>query len=178
VSVLGLAGSALGLAAAAPAGAATSRPPVPAAGSTDPFEVVNYHSGMCLGITGGEDDAPAVQWPCNGAANQAWHWGSEDGSTGHYQLINGDGECLGVAGASTKEGADVVGWTCLGTGHPDQYWQGNSTLLVCGGDYLPYFDLHSGQVLGVAGNSTSKGASVVQWPYQGECNNQFWHLES
>jgi hypothetical protein len=37
-------------------------------------------------------------------------------------------------------------------------------------------NLNSGYVLGVGGNSTNWGAAVVQWPYQGVCNNQFWSL--
>ena len=49
----------LGVAAAAPADAAT--------GGT----FMNYNSGDCLGILGGADDAPAVQWACDGSANQA-----------------------------------------------------------------------------------------------------------
>src|SRR5208282_2958043 len=61
---------------------------VPATDDSDPFIIQNYNSGLCLGIAGGEDDASAVQWPCNGSANQSWHWGSGiSGSFGH--LING-----------------------------------------------------------------------------------------
>lgn len=134
------------------------------AGSTagDPTWIVNYNSGLCLGISGGEDDAPAVQWTCGAVSNQEWHQGAELGSTGYYQQINGDNECLGVAGESLSEGARVYGWTC--NGHPDQYWAHD-------GDQ--FIDWNSSLLLGVAGGSTAVGAAVVQWPYTGALN-QFW----
>jgi hypothetical protein len=47
------------------------------ADSADPFNLYNYNSQaagrtLCLGISGGKDDAPAVQWPCNGHPDQIW----------------------------------------------------------------------------------------------------------
>jgi hypothetical protein len=178
--------------AAAPASAATasshvsgsshtSRSKIPDAPTVGDFYIVNYNSlgideGLCLGITGGEDEKPAVQWTCNESANQTWHWGEELGTTGFWQLINGDGECLGVAGGSEDEGADIVGWTCLGTGHKDQYWTPDTTYDYEG--FLPIFNYKSSYVVGVAGNSTAIGASVVQWHFEDELNNQFWELAS
>jgi hypothetical protein len=94
-------------------------------------------------------------------------------NSGYYQLINGDGQCLGVYGGSVSEGDTVVGWTCLGTSHPDQYWRwladGNSS-------YYYLVDYNSGEVVGVLGNSTSEGASIVQWDNQHTMNNQLWKL--
>jgi hypothetical protein len=136
------------------------------------FRVVNFHSGRCLGITGGRKNAPAVQWSCNTHPDQQWHWGSQNSAHhGWFQLINGDGECLGVAAGSKKEGAQVVGWTCDGSSHLDQYWAPVGA--TCSG-YVPLEDLNSGFVLGVSANSTAQGAKIVQWRYQGVCNNQFW----
>jgi hypothetical protein len=140
------------------------------------FHLVNFHSGLCLGITSGLDDAPAVQWTCNGNPDQLWHWGSplfpNVPDSDLFQLVNGDGECLGVASGSENEGAQIVGWSCLGQAHRDQYWEpgGNS----CGGQYTPLTNAKSGFVLGVTGNSPNVGASIVQWPFQGQCNNQYW----
>ena len=136
-----------------------------AAYASDSFPVHN-HDGLCLGITGGEDDAPAVQWTCNGSANQTWHWGSSN-AAGYTQLINGDGECLGVAGESTSEGARIYGWTC--NGHPDQYWAVSPY-----DGYDIFHDYHSGLVLGVAGGSTAVGAAVVQWAST-LALNQLWY---
>jgi len=137
------------------------------------FVLFNLNSFLCLGISGGDDDAPAVQWTCEEVPNQEWHYGSEYGNSGYYQLINGDGECLGVAGSSKSQGARVVGWTC--NGHLDQYWQG-----VGISDGTVFYNYNSGLVLGVAGNSKAVGAAVVQWPFQGDIEtalNQFWEVE-
>jgi hypothetical protein len=46
--------------------------------------------------------------------------GNEFGNTGYYQIINGNGECLGVGGGSSDEGVAIYGWECTGTGYPDQ----------------------------------------------------------
>jgi hypothetical protein len=183
-SILGLSG-ALGLAVAAPAGAATTArhasPSIPTSTRNAPQitpdtplgSLVNYNSRLCLGITGGQHNAAAVQWNClTGHPDQQWHTGAAN-SAGYYQIVNGDGQCLGVAGGSTAQGAQVVGWNCLGPSHPDQYWlyDGNIT---CATFYSPIFNYKSGRVVGVAGNSTAVGAAVVQFHYQGVCNNQFW----
>jgi len=133
-------------------------------------QITNYNSHLCLGISGGRDNAPAIQWRCDGSPNQAWKWGSGYGDSGARQLVNGGGECLGVLGGSTRIGAQIAGWTCV-PAHQDQYWipLGNS----CGG-YYPIENLKSHQVIGVSGNSTAEGAHVVQWTDQHQCNNQFW----
>jgi hypothetical protein len=187
VSVLGLVLSVL---AAMPVGAATSRAAIPAASSTaslvlaqnssTTFEILNYNSlvvskDLCLGITGGEDDAPAVLWPCNGSKNQTWHWSGETiNNSFDQQLVNGNNECLGIAGGSSQNGAEVVGWSCL-TGHPDQYWFPDLDAMICGANFEPFYNYNSGDVLGVAGNSTTAGASIIQWDnFQQECNNQLW----
>jgi hypothetical protein len=147
--------------AATGASAATTAPAAAAAVAS--FHIVNFNSGLCLGISGGDDDAPAVQWPCEGAANQEWHWGSENGLFFAYrQLVNGDGQCLGVAAGSKAPGARVYGWNCNGAFN--QYW------FASGGQVT---NLGSSLVLGVAGNSPAPGAAVVQWPFTGALN-QVW----
>jgi len=165
---LTIAAAALGVAAATMLGLAAATPADAATG----FPLPNYNSGDCLGILGGADDAPAVQWPCDGSANQTWSYGSQDGDTGYYQLVNGDGQCLGVLGGSTAEGAAVYGWTCLGPTHPDQYWEPVESAFIP--DYHYLVNLNSGLVVGVLGNSTAQGASVVQWANQDTANNQLW----
>ena len=178
-AALGVAGTMLGLAAATPADAATAVPAHASlaadSDSAPAGSIVNYNSGDCLGILGGADDAPAVQWPCDGSANQNWNFGSEYGDdSSYFQLINGDGQCLGVLGGSTSEGASVYGWTCLGPTHPDQYWL--KVRSTSDPDYRYFVNLNSGLVLGVAGNSTAEGAPVVQWANQDTANNQLWEL--
>jgi hypothetical protein len=176
-AVLGVAGIMAGIATPAVAAtgpgsragelnAALSLPP----GGT--FSLANYNSDDCLGIASGEDNTGSIQWDCTGAVDQTWNLGQEDGTSGYYQLINGDGECLGVYDASTAAGADVVGWQCLGTGHPDQYWGWAQSAADPGYYYLVNYN--SGQVLGVWNNSAAEGAQIVQWPDQNTPNNQLW----
>ena len=184
-AALSVAGTMLGLAAAAPANAdpAPAAPATPAtaqtqaapalSGSTPTF-FVNFNTNDCLGILGGADDAPAVQWTCDGSSNQSWTAGSQYPDSSYFQIVNGDGQCLGVLGGSADEGASVYGWTCLGPSHPDQYW----TLVNSGtSGYFNVVNLNSGLVLGVLGNSTAPGASVVQWANQNTPNNQLWTTE-
>jgi hypothetical protein len=160
--------------AAAPAGAAMARHASTSVSAQWMGHIVNYHSHLCLGITGGQDNAPAVQWNCDysaGHPDQEW-WASQAIAPGspYTQIVNSAGECLGIAGGSTAEGAKVVGWNCLGT--PDQYWE---TYATCSGQYI-LINYKSGDVLGVAGNSTAEGAPIVQWNYQSDCtNNQWWY---
>jgi hypothetical protein len=79
--------------------------------------IINTHSGLCLGIAANGD---AGQWTCTGHADQTWHTGARAGTSTYYQLINGNGQCLGIASANTDEGARAVSTTC--NGHADQYW--------------------------------------------------------
>jgi hypothetical protein len=189
-----LAAAACGLGAVGPAGASvspvaprqvTTRPHAPLTAFPAPgvrpavSEVINLNSAKCLGTSFGADNIEAVQWDCNGAPNQQWHWGSENPNhPGYYQLINGnDGgndQCLGISAGSTKEGADAVGWTCLGPSHLDQYWAKFYGPSGCP-SYVWLQNLYTGYALGVAGNSTANGANVVQWAYQTKCNNQLWY---
>jgi hypothetical protein len=76
----------------------------------------NSASGLCLGIygnvdTNGED---AIQWGCNGNADQNWSFSSASG--GGYSLTNGNGKCLGVYASSSV----AIQWDC--NGRPDQTW--------------------------------------------------------
>ena len=145
----------------------------PHAGPRSSFLVRNHNSGKCLGTAGGLGNVDAVQWACGTSpGNQRWHWGRPVGDyPGWYQLVNSDGDCLGISAGSTREGANAIGWGCLGSKHLDQYWAplGYS----CGGD-MPLENLKSGYVLGVSGNSKMNGAHVVQWMFRDQCDNQFW----
>jgi Ricin-type beta-trefoil lectin domain len=169
-AIFGAACIMLGLAAVtAPAAAAAGSP---CTGTTYDC-IVNVGSHLCLGITGGKQDAEAVQYTCEAAANQEWYWGSTISSVFRQlknRAFNGD-QCLGVAGGSTGEGAEVVGWTCLGTGHPDQYWWAE----VDGADAPigPIENYHSHRILGVSGASTKAGAEIVQWNWTGAANQEW-----
>jgi hypothetical protein len=181
-SILGLSGFGL---AAAPAGAATApagaaqhasaafSPHTGKVEPLDPTHVYNFNSHLCLGIKGGNVSAPAVQWNCINHGDQLWRTGKEI-RDGYYQIINNDNRCLGVQGGSTREGVDVVGWKCLGTSHPDQYWQIDQGSCNGVNGYYMLKNYKSHYVVGVAANSRRAGAAVVQWRDQGVCNNQVW----
>jgi hypothetical protein len=125
----------------------------------------------CLGIEQNSSKDAGI-WNCTYANDQSWHLGQEEGTSGYYQVINAYGQCLGVAGGSDVEGAQVVGWTCEPT-HPDQYWTFDLACETAGTFFV--FNYHSGYVLGVAGGEKYNGAPVVQWRWQEECsNNQVW----
>jgi hypothetical protein len=129
-------------------------------------------NSLCLGVNSSNQ---AGIWACTSHPDQTWHWGQA--GDGGNQLVNGNGQCLGVAGGSTTEGAHVVGWTCLGTGHPDQYWL-EYFPFCAGGICLWYLiNVHSGQVLGTQGGIERGGTNAVIWDYQGELNNQVWNID-
>jgi Ricin-type beta-trefoil lectin domain len=143
----------------------------PAAADPVPFEIKNYKSGRCLGIAGGADDAPAVLWNCNGSPNQMWTWDISIVYMGLYaRLVNGDGECLGVAGGSLKEGADIYGWSCQDAFN--QFWT-TTTTGVSGYYYI--YNFASQMVVGVSGGSTANGAQLIQWRELTH-PDQYWQL--
>lgn len=150
----------------------TARSPVRALNITG-FEINNYDN-LCLGIQGGREDAPAVQWTCQfpAPANQLWHWGSSNGA-GWLQIRNGSNQCLGVAGESKQLGALVYAWTC--NGHPDQYWLGG---LVndpgsLPGSYVVFQNYNSRLYLSVDGCNATRGALINQWGFVNR-TCQFW----
>jgi Ricin-type beta-trefoil lectin domain len=136
--------------------------------------IINVHSHLCLGIKGAAQDAEAVQYTCEAVANQEWYWGNAINSV-FRQLKNeafGGNQCLGVAGGSKTRGAEVVGWTCDGTGHPDQYWW--PEVDIADAPIGPIENYHAQPlVLGVAGGSAAVGAEIVLWNYQAAANQQW-----
>lgn len=140
--------------------------------------IFNPASGRCVGISNGL----AGIWDCTGNADQMWHWEDPrwtEYSITWFNIVNGRGECLAVAGADPAPGAQVVGFNnCAGTRSADQLW---ATFHVLGSiDQLTnlngYRRMQQGQrggFLGVAGGATNNGARVVQW-YQDYSENQKW----
>lgn len=174
-----IAGSPAGAAtAAAPAGIHRTASPTLTGGlvlvprASGDFNLVNYHSWQqgagnykCIGIAGSPPDGNAGDWSCSGQPDQAWHWGASN-PQGWTQLVNGRGQCLGVAGGSDSAGARIVGWSCLGSGHPDQYWAPGSSVFS-GADtllnYNGYANGGSAWLIGVQGGSLANGAPLVLW---------------
>jgi Ricin-type beta-trefoil lectin domain-like len=137
------------------------------------FNIHNANAnGKCIGI---DSSGKAGDWNCTSNRDQTWQWGSAI-QPGWLQLINGNGKCLGVQAGSDAVGARIVAFTCLGTGHPDQYWAlgaagfgGNNI-----NNFKAFFDPNTpAQLIGVAGGSTANGAAAVLWSFDGTAN-QFW----
>jgi hypothetical protein len=143
-----------------------------AASAQSTSNIYNPNSGRCLGIAGND----AGIWNCTDAGNadQAWYWKGiyitgPDGIV--YGMIeNKKGQCLGVAGGSTANGARIVGWTCLPS-HHDQYWDNDCVYDSINGQGCVLANLQTpvnglsvgGKVIGVAGGSKSNGAAAVLW---------------
>jgi hypothetical protein len=135
----------------------------------------NSHSEKCLS-SAGQDDTNAVQISCNsGSPNQYWLRTNDFAGSGYFEYINqGTQQCLGVSGGSTKPGATVVVWNCLGgTGHLDQYWNFSGD---GAGNGIALTDLKSGYVLQITGASTADWAPADQEPYdEAGSPNQVWY---
>lgn len=91
-------------------------------------------------------------------------------ASGNYTLQNNNsGFVLGIAGASTSQGAQAVQY--FSNGSTDQLW----TLSQQSDGTYRIIDVNSGLSLGVAGGSTLSGANVVQWPSV-VTPNQSWNI--
>ncbi len=84
-------------------------------------------------------------------------------------IAQNSGKCLDVTGISTKAGAPLQQWTCLGG--LNQQW----TFLPQSDGSYEIQSLNSSMGLNVNGNSSANGANVVQWPLQ-QTSNMDWKL--
>jgi glucosylceramidase len=90
-----------------------------------------------------------------------------------YRIVNRlSGKPIGVYGASTANGAQIVQWTH--DGDPDQQW----TLLDAGNGYYNLVDVNSGLALDDTNGSTSNGTQMQQWALGVGNSNQQWQITS
>ena len=94
-----------------------------------------------------------------------------------------------MAGGSKATGARIVGWTCLGSRHVDQYWlydcvwlgEGSNLCVLNNlGTPVNAYSLH-GKVIGIAGGSRANGAAAVLWTNSTGPHfqlNQGWYMAS
>jgi hypothetical protein len=137
------------------------------------YYFMNYNdSKRCLGIARGL----AGLYNCTYKHDQVWKIIAHITYKGitFYQYENERGQCLGVAGSSKLNGARIVGQDCDDEVF-SQYWY-YDTYVTCTNGVLfsPFFNYWSRKAMGVHSNSSDNGAHVIQWSYQGKCNNQFW----
>ncbi|WP_251095012.1 RICIN domain-containing protein [Streptomyces sp. Caat 7-52] len=122
--------------------------------------------GWCLGSKNGADRTVGYLWTCNGNRDQTWtfNYVGEDVLGSFYQIINGNGQCLGTWGGSASQGAKIAVWDC--NGNPDQKWytkgRGNEIL-----------NRNSKKCLAGSG-SFSGGTTAIQWSCNGN-KDQKWH---
>ncbi|MCC0100652.1 RICIN domain-containing protein [Streptomyces flavotricini] len=122
----------------------------------------NVASGKCLGIYGNVSDngQDAIQWDCNGNADQNWDYTGV--GSGYYQLKNGNGKCLGIW-ASTGV---AIQWGC--NGNADQKWyidsSGGSAQLRNGADW--------NKCLTISGGGNGALAVLASCNHQ---SNQLWY---
>jgi hypothetical protein len=72
---------------------------------------------------------------------------------------------------SKANGARIVGWSCLGSSHVDQYWLYSCVWLGVGNNRCVLNNLGTpvnayskgGKVIGVSGGKTANGAAAVLW---------------
>jgi uncharacterized repeat protein (TIGR03803 family) len=93
--------------------------------------------------------------------------------SGEYHLQNvNSGLYVGVAGASTEEGADLVQWDSNGS--PDQEW----IVTMVGNGVYQIEDVNSKLLVGVASASKEEHASVVQWEANGSPDQKWQFIPS
>ncbi|MFL5961425.1 MAG: RICIN domain-containing protein [Gaiellaceae bacterium] len=149
------------------------------------YTLINRTSSLALDLNGGGlgDGVAIQQWGAtNGNLNQQWQLIGTPRSAsavtpaagGSYRIVNqASGKPLGIAGASTADGAHVVG--SADDAALDQVW----TLVDAGGGYFNLIDSNSGKGLDDTGGSTTNGTQMQQWTIAGTGNsNQQWQITS
>ncbi|HEV2374589.1 MAG TPA: RICIN domain-containing protein [Streptosporangiaceae bacterium] len=88
-----------------------------------------------------------------------------------YRLVNrATGKSIGVYGASTADGAQIVQWT--DDNDPDQQW----TLASAGNGYYNIVNVNSGKALDDTNGSTTNGTQMQQWTTGTGNSNQQWQI--
>ncbi|MGW3208531.1 RICIN domain-containing protein [Streptomyces sp. NPDC001135] len=137
----------------------------PTASATGGHSLKNGY-GYCLGSLNGADRTVGYMWSCNGNRDQIWtfNYVGEDVRGNFYQIINGNGQCLGSYGGSKSRGADISVWDC--NGNPDQKWYWKS------GSGAEIINRNSNMCLAGSG-SFGKGSNAIQWSCNGN-KDQKW----
>ena len=126
---------------------------VPAA---QPARLVSGHSGRCLTVSGASAGATATQSSCQtaqGASTQGIRL--ERAGQAYRLIVSSTGQCVGVAGGSTAEGASIVQWPCDGSA--DHAWD-----VLRSGTGHRFINRKSLRCLDTSGSSTADGALAVQ----------------
>jgi glucosylceramidase len=147
------------------------------------YTIINRTSGLALDLTGGGigDGTAIQQWSvASGDFNQQWQLvgvppanaPATPTAGGTYRIVSAaSGKPIGVAGASTTDGAQIV--QNAADDGLDQQWTLNA---VGNGDYN-LINRNSGKAVDDTGGSTSNGTQMQQWTISGVGNsNQQWKI--
>lgn len=93
---------------------------------------------------------------------------------GYYELVNGDGQCLGTASNSAAEGVQIRAVSCAQNGNDpnDVFW---ATVPAPAAGWYRILSYNSGLVIGILGGSNANGAELVQWQPLSH-PDQYWSL--
>jgi hypothetical protein len=149
-------------------------------GTSNPAQATDYltnaNSGQVLDVNGAStaNGATIDQYTNHSGTNQQWKLKQVSGNVYTLTSVN-SGLCLDVPGQSVTEGVQLDQWTC--NGGTNQEWALDSVGSYASSGDTDYelASLNSGQVVDVAGNSTTAGAVVDQWPSNGGANQE-WSL--
>ena len=114
--------------------------------------------------------APVLQWTWNGGHNQQWYLLPTD--SGFAELVNrNSGQCLAAPGYGAGQQLIQVGCT----GDPGQQWYlGIYPGQNITGQTKAIWNRATGLYADVNGASTSAGAAIDQWYYNGDWNQQWY----
>jgi hypothetical protein len=108
--------------------------------------------------------AAIIQWPFNGGSNQVW---TLRPAGANYEIVNrGSGQCLTTDGVA---GHGLYQWPCYGWA--GQQWE--TALTPSNGYVYPIRNPASNLYMDVEGASSSQGARIVGWYWNGG-NNQYF----
>jgi hypothetical protein len=120
-----------------------------------------------------------IQWPDSGNASEQWVVLPVAGSPEVFEIVSLlSGQALAVGGDSKDKGARIVQW-------PYDDPKGNRAsrqwrIVTVEDGLKKIVSVLSGQALAVGNDSTSKGAPIVQWPYDDPHGNKAsrqWQLK-
>jgi hypothetical protein len=131
--------------------------PAEASSFTWSFENTAGAAGNCLS-SGGVHNGYAKVYTCNGSSNQHWHYADAHGA--YVEIINGDGQCLGVGGGSTSAGAHVILWNC--NGGDSQHWAVENNFPS---NVIDFLNQHSQMVIELTCHCYTQGSNLYQEPY-------------
>ncbi len=139
-----------------------------------PFRLVNYQTGLCMGVAGGNPTwgTKFVTWYCDWSANQ--YFTKQNSSTAGYVYLRNqvaDRHC--VVQRTLTNGSLTVSDPCFGFDNQEA-WKPIYAGTNLQGKECYRFESRGapGKVFGVSGGSTAVGTSIILWD---DFKNQWTH---